>query len=79
MFIHILGLAIKWQHSSLVVSWGKIVQNGGVANIFTFYSGGSHTEVVIVSENGEVVGQSEGEGTNPWVNVFFKIIILFKV
>ena len=23
--------------------------------------------MVIVSENGEVVGQSEGQGSNPWV------------
>lgn len=30
--------------------------------------GGSHTEVVIINENGDQIAAVEGGGSNPWVS-----------
>ena len=33
-------------------------------------SGGSHSDIVILTAKGEVVGQADGPGTNPWVFIY---------
>ena len=33
------------------------------------HSGGTQSDVVILTEAGEVVGQAQGTGTNPWVSL----------
>ena len=39
---------------------------------FLRYSGGSHSDCVILNERGERVGSSSGPGTNPWSNIGFE-------
>ena len=36
-----------------------------------YYRGGSHSDAVILSEDGQIVGQATGPGTNPWVSLNF--------
>ncbi len=36
--------------------------------IFPTSSGGTGSDAVILAEDGQIVGQAKGPGTNPWVS-----------